>query len=313
MNVSKSLFKKLVLPVLSVIAFCSQANAQFEPQFTQYMFNEMYINPAYAGSRDHLSMTGLYRNQWVGIKGAPVTETFSANTPLKNEKIGVGLTFMHEEIGVTKDNSIFATYAYRLPIQNGVFSMGVQAGLINHQEQLVDVKTQDQNDYAFFGTPKVTVPNVGYGMYYRTNTFYCGLSIPRMLQNKVDGNTGKATNTVNMNYWHYYFMGGYVFTLNENVKLKPTFMIKEVTGAPLEADLGAHILLNEIVWFGASVRTGDSWALITQFQLTKQMRLGYSYDYTTTSLNKYNSGTHEITLGYDFSFIKDKIVTPRYF
>jgi type IX secretion system PorP/SprF family membrane protein len=277
------------------------------------MFNEMYINPAYAGSRDHLSMTGLYRNQWVGIKGAPITETFSAHTPLKNEKIGVGITFMHEEIGVTKDNAVFANYAYRVPMEKGVFSMGLQAGLINHQEQLVDVHSQDQNDPSFFGTPKLTVPNVGFGLYYRTTKYYGGLSIPRMLQNKVDANTGKATNVFNMDYWHYYLMGGYVFTINENMKLKPTVMVKAVTGAPLEADFGAHLLLNETFWIGGSVRTGDSWAIITQFQLTKQMRLGYSYDYTTTSLNKYNSGTHEITLGYDFSFIKDKIITPRYF
>lgn len=287
--------------------------AQFEPQFTQYMFNESFINPAYAGSRDHASLTALYRNQWVGIDGAPKTQTFSGHTPLRNEKVGLGFNLLHEEIGVTQDLSFFVNYAYRIPFKNGAFAMGLSGGLIHHQEQLLDVDIQDQGDYQFMGTPKLTVPNAGFGMYYNTRKFYAGLSIPRMLQNSVDGVTQKAENEVNPEYWHYFLMGGYVFDINENIKLKPTFMLKAVSGAPLEADLGAHVLFNEIIWLGGSYRTGDSWSAIASFQFTKQFRLGYSYDYTLTELQQFNSGTHEITLGYDFSFNKDKVVTPRYF
>jgi len=306
-------WKKTVLIALSVLGFNLQSNAQFEPQFTQYMFNEMFINPAYAGSRDHVALTALYRNQWVGIEGAPKTQTFSAHTPLRNEKIGIGLNIMNEEIGITHDLSAFANYAYRIPVSSGFLSMGLSAGVINHQERLLEVKTQDQFDNSFMGTPRLTVPNAGFGVYYNSHTLYMGLSIPRLLQNSVDANTGKGTNNVQMEYWHYYLMGGYVFPVSDFIKLKPTFMMKAVTGAPLEADLGVHALLNELIWIGGSYRTGDSWSAILSLQLNKQLRLGYSYDNTITELKQYNSGSHEITLGYDFSFSKKKIVTPRYF
>lgn len=313
MNGLRFIVRKSSLLTAFLFSLYFSAQAQFEPQFTQYMFNETFINPAYAGSRDHIAMTGLYRNQWVGIDGAPVTQTFSVHSPLRNEKIGLGLNFLNEEIGVTHDVGVFASYAYRLPINAGFLSMGLQGGLINHTEQLSDVKIQDLGDYAFFGTPRLTVPNFGFGTYYYSRNMYIGISIPRMLQNYVDANTGKAENRVKMNYWHYYVMGGYVHPINESIKLKPTFMLKAVTGAPLEADLGLHALFNETIWVGASYRTGDSWAAILSYQATPQLRIGYSYDYTTTQLRQYSSGTHEITIGYDFSFNKDKVVTPRYF
>jgi type IX secretion system PorP/SprF family membrane protein len=305
--------RKRVFLASLIVLFATQVRAQFEPQFTQYMFNEMFINPAYAGSREHIALTALYRNQWVGIEGAPKTQTFSGHAPLRNEKIGIGLSILHEEIGVTQDLSAFGSYAYRIPLAKGFFSMAVSGGIIHHQEQLLEVKTQDQGDYSFLGTPKLTVPNMGFGTLYYSRNFYLGLSIPRMMQNQVDAVTGKATNKVNIPYWHYYMMGGYVFTLNEGVKLKPTFMVKAVSGSPVIADLGAHVLLNEVLWLGGSYRTSDSWAAVMQIQLNKQMRLGYSYDYTLTELNQFNSGTHEITLGFDFSFDKSKVVTPRYF
>lgn len=292
------------------------ANAQLEPQFTQYMFNEMFINPAYAGSREAISLTAAYRNQWVGMDGAPVTQTFSAHAPLRSKRIGIGLSVLNESIGVTHDLGAYANYAYHIPLKKAaIFSLGLQAGVIRHQEQLLDVKIQDYGDNSFIAnTPELTLPNVGFGMYYHTKTLYLGLSIPRLMQNKIDITAAKmVANKVNIPYWHYYFMGGYVYQLTDGIKLKPTFMLKAVNGAPLEADIGLHTLLNEVFWLGASYRTKDSWAAITSFQITKQLRMGYSYDYSIQGLQKYNSGTHEITLGFDFSFDKNKIITPRYF
>ena len=307
-KIEKSLLASMVMLLVGL-----DASAQFEPQFTQYMFNEMFLNPAYAGSREHLAMTALYRNQWVGMDGAPKTQTFSAHTPLRNEKIGVGLSVLHEEIGVTQDFSVFGSYAYRIALADGNFSMAVSGGIIHHQEQLLEVKTQELGDVSFSGTPRLTVPNAGFGTYYSNSRMYVGLSVPRLLHNKVNASTGKSENRLNMPYWHYYLMGGYVFDLNESIKLKPTFMVKAVSGAPVIADLGAHVLLNEVLWLGGSYRTSDSWAAVMQVQLNKQMRLGYSYDYTLTDLNQFNTGTHEVTLGYDFSFNKKNVVTPRYF
>jgi type IX secretion system PorP/SprF family membrane protein len=312
--------KKTLLSVSMVISgvclLLNTAQAQFEPQFTQYMFNEMFINPAYAGSRDNVSLTGVYRNQWVGIEGAPVTQTFSAHTPLKNKKIGVGLSLMNEKIGVTHDMAVFANYAYRIPIKDDdVLSMGLQAGLINHEEKLLDIHTQDQGDASFSAnTPRLFLPNAGFGLYYFSKKYYAGISIPRLLQNKIDLTASDmVSNEVHIPYWHYYLMGGYVYDATDEIKLKPTFMVKAVAGAPLEAEVGVNALLKEVLWVGASYRTKDSWAAILSFQINRQLRIGYSYDYTITDLQQFNSGTHEVTLGYDFSFDKSKIITPRYF
>ena len=312
---NKFAMRKLLIAafVLSSVQF---AQAQLEPQFTQYMFNEMFINPAYAGSREAISLTAAYRNQWVGIDGAPVTETVSAHAPLRNKKIGLGLSILNESIGVTHDIGAFANYAYRIPTNaENTLSFGLQAGVLSHREQLLEVKTQDYGDNSFIAnTPQLTLPNAGFGAYYSSKKFYIGLSIPRLLQNKIDITSSKmVTSKVNIPYWHYYFMGGYVYDLTDGIKLKPSFMMKAVSGAPLEADIGLHALFNEVFWIGASYRTKDSWAAITSFQITKQLRMGYSYDYSTTGLQKYNSGTHEITLGFDFSFNKNKIISPRYF
>jgi type IX secretion system PorP/SprF family membrane protein len=304
--------------LIAIMLFTQVQNpqAQLEPQFTQYMFNEMFINPAYAGTREAISLTAAYRNQWVGMDGAPVTQTFSAHAPLGGKKLGIGLAILNESIGVTHDLGAYASYAYHIQVKKETsFSLGLQAGVMNHQEQLLDVKIQDYGDNSFIAnTPQLTLPNAGFGMYYHTKKFYLGLSIPRLLQNKIDITRSKmVSNKVNIPYWHYYFMGGYVYQLTDGIKLKPTFMVKAVSGAPLEADIGFHTLLNEVFWIGASYRTKDSWAAITSFQATKQLRVGYSFDYSTQGLQKYNSGTHEITLGFDFSFNKNKIITPRYF
>jgi type IX secretion system PorP/SprF family membrane protein len=193
--------------------------------------------------------------------------------------------------------------------------MGLQGGIINVEEKLLDVITIDPNDPEFSNNIRhKLMPNFGFGTYYHTDRFYVGLSIPRFLENKIDPVTQKATaNKVNMRYWHYYLYSAYVLDVNESIKLKPSTMVAAVSGAPLQADISLNALFRETLWFGVSYRTGDAVALITQYQLTRQLRFGYSYDYAITKLNNYSSGTHEFTIGYDFSFEKDKVVTPRYF
>lgn len=303
--------------ILSAVLVLNQsARAQFEPQFSQYMFNEMFINPAYAGSREQISATMVYRNQWVGLEGAPKTQTASIHGPLMNKKLGLGLTVMNESIGVTKQLSVYGNYAYRIQVgSNGAFAMGLQAGFINHQENLSEVITNEENDNEFlFNTPRVVLPNAGYGMYYNTPKFYVGLSIPRMFKNEVAGDgSSDVTNSFEFKYWHYYLTSGYVFPVSENVKMKPSVMIKAVQGAPLNADVTLQALFMDVFWLGISYRTEDSFSALGTFQVTPKLRIGYSYDYTTTELSNYSNGTHEINLGYDFSFTKKKIVTPRYF
>ena len=291
------------------------AKAQYEPQFTQYMNNEQFINPAYAGTREHLAATMLYRYQWAGIEGAPRTATFGVHSPFMYNKIGVGLCIMNDRIGVTNQTGVFANYAYHLPTsENGTLSFGLQGGFINIKENLLDLITIEENDPEFSNNiPNKLMPNFGYGMYYHTKKFYAGFSIPRFLENKVDAMSLKKYNKMNIHNWHYYMYSAYVFDGNESVKFKPSVMIKAVQGAPVEADVNLNVLFKNLFWVGAAYRTGDAVALLTQFQLTKQLRFGYSYDYALTRLNNYSSGSHEFTLGWDLIVDKDKIVTPRYF
>lgn len=307
--------RKLAAVIICALAF-SPSFAQFEPQFTQYMFNEMFINPAYAGSRGNISTTAFYRNQWAGLKGSPTSQTFSIHGPLYKDKIGLGLSLLNEEIGVTHQFMALASYAYRLKFESGGYlSMGLQGGIISHQEDLSEVVTNDPNDNEFLAnTDRVVVPNTGFGLYYYTNRFYAGFSIPRMLENEVDiANGTDVTNRLNMDYWHYNLMSAYVFDVSESVRLKPSFLIKAVSGAPVVADFSLHALIKDVFWIGGSYRTGDAFTGTIVFQFSDKLRAGYSYDYTLTELQNASSGTHEISLGYDFSFNKKKVVTPRFF
>jgi len=319
-NMNQFIFKLLAPGAITAACLLTvsvqKAQAQYEPHFTQYMNNEMFINPAYAGSRGFAAASLLYRDQWVGIEGAPKTATFNFHMPFMRETNGAGICVLNDRIGVTNQTAAFLNFAHHIRTsEEGTFSLGLQGGIINVEEKLLDVITIDPNDPEFAqNINHKLMPNFGFGTYYHTDRFYAGLSIPRFLENKIDPVTLKAAaNKLNTRYWHYYFYSAYVMDLNESIKLKPSTMVAAVSGAPLEADITLNALFNETLWFGVSYRTGDAVALLTQYQITKQLRFGYSYDYTLTKLNNYSSGTNEFTLGYDFSFEKDKVVTPRYF
>lgn len=299
----------VLLLTLTTCLVSFNAVAQYEPQFTQYLNNEMFINPAYAGSRGYPSTSLLYRDQWVGIDGAPRTATFGIHAPFFYDKMGLGLCVMNDRIGVTNQTAAFFNYAYHLPVsETGKFSLGLQAGIVNVKEKLLDVVTVDPNDPEFANNiVNKTMPNFGFGAYYHTNMFYVGLSIPRFIENKIDPYALKiVSNKLNMQNWHYYLYSAYVLPAGPSFMIKPSVIIKAVDGAPLEADLSLNVLFKQIFWIGCSYRTGDAIALLTQFQITKQIRFGYSYDYTLTKLSNYNNGSHEFTIGYDFTFNKRK-------
>ena len=230
--------------------------------------------------------------------------------------MGLGVCVMNDRIGVSNNTTAFLNYSYHLKTsETGMLAFGLQGGIVNVREKLQDVITIDPNDPEFSNNIlNKTMPNFGFGLYYNTDRFYAGLSVPRFLENKVDPYALKiVSNKANIHDWHYYLYSAYVFTLDPNFKCKPSLMIKATQGAPLEGDISFNVLFKQLFWIGASYRTGDAIALLTQFQITKQLRFGYSYDYTLTRLSNYNSGSHEISLGYDLSFNKAKIVTPRFF
>src|SRR6185436_853653 len=249
--------------VCFLVGMSLAAKAQYEPQFTQYMNNEQFINPAYAGTRGNLAATMLYRYQWVGIEGSPRTATFGIHSPLMYNKIGVGLCIMNDKRGVTSQTGVFANYAYHLQAtENGTLSFGLQAGLINVKENLLKLVTIEENDPEFSNNiPNKVMPNFGYGMYYHTKKFYAGFSIPRFLENKVDPLSLKGYNKMNLHNWHYYLYSAYVFDQNEDVKFKPSVMIKAVQGAPVETDVTLNLLFKNLFWVGAAYRTGDAVAL----------------------------------------------------
>jgi len=310
--------KKMIarIALLAAVVLLGQLKtlAQFDPMFTQYMFNELMINPAYAGSRESLSATGLLREQWVGLDGAPSTQTISLHAPMAQQKVGLGISFVNESIGVSKRTGFNINGAYRIKMEKSTLAFGLQLGMVGITENLANLNLQTDNQF-MVSTGRKTAPNFGFGVYYNTAKWYVGLSIPRMMQNRLDvsAGTAKVQNRLNPENFHYFITAGAVYTLSPAVKLRPNLMLKEVSGAPLQVDISANVLFNDFIWAGLAYRTGDAASLLLGTYLTKQFRLGYSYDYSLSALQDFNTGSHEIMLGYDFNYDKDKVVTPRYF
>lgn len=306
---------KNILPLALLLLISPFAKAQFQPQFTQYMFNEVIVNPAYTGARECLSSTLLYRNQWTGMDGAPVTETFTIHSPIANQKMGIGLSVINDKITVMRNTGIYANYAYRLKLEKGKLSFGLQVGALNHYEKLADLSPVESNDPQFAAnTPKLLLPNAGFGVFYYAKKFYAGFSIPKLLLNTVSASESKKVkNTLSVRDWNWHLTAGYLADVSESIKLKPSLILKKVNGAPMVVDANINALFNDIVWLGIGYRSGDAIAIFAGLQITKQMRFGYAFDYTTSALKTFNGGTHELTLGFDFSFDKTKIVTPRFF
>ncbi|MGZ0015200.1 PorP/SprF family type IX secretion system membrane protein [Yeosuana sp. AK3] len=306
--------------LLSLTLWSIQGFAQQDPQFTQYMYNMSVINPAYATAEEGiLNLGGLYRTQWVGLEGAPKTGTFFVHTPV-NDKIELGLSFTNDNIGdIVNENNIYADFAYVLPVGlESKLSLGLKAGFTFFNANFDGFVLQSGNvstDIAFNENISKTFPNLGIGAFFFTDTYYLGLSAPNMLSTKhLENENGiNATGVQNV---HYFFTGGYVFDINENLKLKPAFMGKAVKGAPLALDITANVLFNETLEAGLGYRLGDAVSALVNFRITPELRIGYAYDYTTTNLSSYNSGSHEIFILFDvdlFNFKGGYDRSPRFF
>ena len=304
---------KKVLILITVILGNISLFAQQDAMYTQYMFNQLLINPGYTGSHDAWDFTMLYRKQWVGIEGAPTTQTFSTHTPLPNEKLALGLSLVNDKIGIHNDLGVFTNFAYRILFDNSTLSFGMQAGVVTHRSNFGDLSTSSTNNtISSIGNVQYMAPSVGAGIYYYSDRYYLGFSIPRiadkMLAEQVAGDKIISSER------HYFLSGGYVFDVKENIKLKPNMLLKYVDGAPVSADINLNVLLNEVLWAGLSYRSFDSFDLLVEVLLTDQLRLGYAYDfYTTTDIRKASSGSHEVMLNYVMKFNKSKVISPRYF
>jgi type IX secretion system PorP/SprF family membrane protein len=303
----------IALFVLSV----STALAQQLPQFTQYMFNTISINPAYAGSRETFSVVGLHRSQWVGLEGGPETQTLSIHSPLRNDKVGLGFSFINDKLGYENFSYLYADFSYT--IQTGVNSelaFGIKGGFTHYnldEELLNDPSVV--NDPFFNDVSNRWSPNVGAGLYWHSQRWYLGLSAPRILNTDYNNGQQGTLDYVALERISYYITGGYVFDLSETTKLKPSVLLKATNGAPLSFDISANFLFNETFWIGGGYRINQNAAAIggiADFQVSKQLRIGYAYEYPISDLRPYTSGTHEVLLMFEV-FKSKRIKSPRYF
>lgn len=279
---------------------------QQDPQYTQYMYNMNVLNPAYAGSKGITSIGLLGRTQWVGVEGAPRTVTLSMHSPI-GRAVGIGLSVIHDEIGPVKEDNIYADFSYTIfTSSTGRLAFGLKAGVT-----FMDVRELEMVDPDPLNIPiHKTSPNFGAGVYYYTDKFYVGLSAPNFLETKHLEKEGGVVSTAS-DKMHYFLTSGYVFDIADNLKLKPSTMIKATAGAPISVDLSLNLLVDEKVELGLSHRFDDSISALVGFQVNDDFRVGYAYDYTTTRFGNFNSGSHEIMLLFDFN--RKNVKSPRFF
>jgi len=303
------------LILLSGIVFFSLTDiqAQQEAMFTQYMFNGLALNPAYAGSHEALSATFLFRDQWTGLPGAPSTQTLSLHSPIRDGKIALGLQFIHDKLSVFQQYGLNGVYAYRILTNKGTLSLGLQFGFTSYSAELSDLTPQVPNDPVFQGNVSKTMPSFGAGVYYYTNRFYIGLSAPQLVTNSLSEDVVEIDADARQER-HYFFTVGHMFPLSHSIQLKPNILLKAVDGAPLQMDLNLNVLFSEVLWLGVSWRSESDFNALLELQITDQLLLGYSYDFAhTTELSRVNSGSHELMVNYRFRYAKNKVITPRYF
>lgn len=279
---------------------------QQDPQYTQYMYNMNVLNPAYAGSKGITSIGLLGRTQWVGVEGAPRTVTLSMHSPI-GRAVGIGLSVIHDEIGPVKEDNIYADFSYTIfTSSTGRLAFGLKAGVT-----FMDVRELEMVDPDPLNIPiHKTSPNFGAGVYYYTDKFYVGLSAPNFLETKHLEKEGGVVSTAS-DKMHYFLTSGYVFDIADNLKLKPSTMIKATAGAPISVDLSLNLVVDEKVELGLSHRFDDSISALVGFQVNDDFRVGYAYDYTTTRFGNFNSGSHEIMLLFDFN--RKNVKSPRFF
>ncbi|MFW0739988.1 type IX secretion system membrane protein PorP/SprF [Flavobacterium sp. T12S277] len=302
---------------LVLILLSGLIHAQQDSQFTQYMYNTININPAYAGSRGVLSIFGLHRTQWVGLEGAPVTNTASINMPISNSNMGVGLSFINDRIGPSNESNIAIDFSYSIPVSESYkLSFGLKGSANLLDVDFTKLNQYDKNDYVFdTNIDNKFSPNIGVGLYLHSDNTYVGLSAPNLLETKhFDKYANRGANShVAQENIHYYLIAGHVFDLNPSLKFKPSLLTKYVQGAPLQVDVSANFLINEKFVAGLAYRWSAAFSAMVGFQATDSWFIGYGYDLETTRLDNYNSGSHEIFLRYELFNKYNKIISPRFF
>jgi type IX secretion system PorP/SprF family membrane protein len=309
--------KKLYLVALVALASFGDLHAQQDPHYTQYMYNMSVMNPAYAGSKENLSMGLLYRKQWVEIEDAPTTGTFFGHSAV-GKNVGLGLSVISDKIGPVEENNVYGDFSYTLNLGGDhKLAFGVKLGLTFHNVGLfrdINFTLPQQNDPAFSRDITNTYFNFGSGFFYYTNKYYLGLSVPNMLKSThFDVQRSAEELQFGTETSHYFLTGGYVFDINQSVKFKPFFMLKSAFSAPTSLDVSTNFLFNEKFEVGATYRLEDSFGAMVNYAINPSLRIGYAYDHIVSDLKVTTPSSHEIILLYDLNFPKKVSSSPRFF
>lgn len=311
--------KNIFITIILLVLFTWTISAQQDAQYTQYMYNTVAVNPAYAGSRGVLSIAALHRSQWVGLDGAPTTQTLNIHTPVSN-RVGLGLSIVNDEIGngTNQDTYFDAVFSYTVPTSDkGKLSFGLKAGGHLLNIDFNQLRNYDPSNAAVGQTniDQKFSPNFGAGIYYHNEQFYAGLSVPNFLETEHFDSSGNSNSYIAQERMNFYLITGYVFEINPDLKLKPALLFKAVEGAPLQADLSATVLLHDKVSLGAAYRWDAALSALVGFQLNEKLMLGLAYDREITELGStaFNDGSFEIFLRFELLTRYKNILAPRFF
>lgn len=300
--------------ILVFFLFCNLAvYSQQDPLFTQYMFNKLLVNPAYAGSKEVFTIDMLNRTQWVNIDGAPETFTISAHTAMRNKNVGLGIYLYRDVLGPTNTQGMMGTYAYRIYMGSSSLAFGLQFGLSYFDFNWAAMNLKDE-DYLFDPQDiRRVTPDANFGIYYQSNRMFFGVSSKQLLQNDFGYAVKDGKSSFSKLTRHFYLMGGLAMPLDDKIVFRPSMMAKYTPNAPLQIDLNASVLFGNVFWVGASYRSAKAISFMTEFKISDRLKLGYSYDMYLNELQPFNYGSHEIRLGFEFPLYESRMRTPRYF
>lgn len=304
---------KSTIAVAFFLGFVSQVNAQQDAIYSQYMFNPFAINPAYAGSRDAMSAVVLSRFQWAGMDGAPQTNSLAIHGPIKGKNFALGYNMFVETIGPSSNMGAFGTYAYHAPLRKGKLSLGLRAGIYRSVLNRDLLQYEDPNDkFNQQGNVSGITPSFDFGVYYYTNKFFIGAVSTHLGGSSIQFDLTDTIETTFDLDQHFMLASGYAFEFSRDVVFKPSFLVRYVQNAPVNFDVNASFLFNRVFWLGLSYRSSGSLSIITEYNITDFMRIGYSYDIILSRLRRFNSGSHELFIGFDFNLKSRKVLSPRY-
>lgn len=310
--------KKILVLIIVLSVFIPGVTAQQDAQFTQYVYNTININPAYAGSRDALSLNSVYRAQQIGLDGSPRTFSFSGHSPLRNEKIGLGVSVIRDDIFIIDETFVDIDFSYTINTSaKGRLAFGIRGGFQLFNIDFTRLNPENSFDNEFSAANNIDnrfSPNVGAGLYYYTDKFYIGYSVPTLLQTEFFDEDGDANSSfLARDRVTHNVIAGYVFDLNRDIKLKPAALLRAVSGAPIGLDLSGSLLFNDKFSVGLNYRLDAAISALAAFQISDALTIGYAYDRDTTALRRFNDGSHEIFLRFEFKSRKRGILSPRFF